>query len=93
MIYNIVLLRLLDIITTKLAFEKYGGGVSIEGNPFSALSITRLGFPLFALVNLTISVLVLTILSRYSRVTHLAVSLFCIINLIVVFINIYAITI
>lgn len=89
MIY-ILLLRTLDLLTTKLAFERYGFGVSIEANSISAFLITKLGLPLFGILNVILSTMLLTYLLRF-KLTNVIVKLYCIVNLMVIGINFYAI--
>lgn len=86
----ILLLRVLDLLTTHLAFIRYDAGSTIEANPVTAYLISLFGFPLYATGNILLSTLLLTYLLRF-RLTQIAVYLFCAINLIVVGINIYAI--
>lgn len=86
----ILLLRILDLLTTHLAFICYDAGTTIEANPVTAYFISLVGFRLYAFGNILLSTIALTYLLRF-RLTRIAVYLFCVVNLIVVGINIYAI--
>jgi hypothetical protein len=86
----ILIIRFLDILSTKIAFDKYGAGSTIEGNPISAYFINLLGFPLFSLLNIILFFILISLIYRISPITKIAVKGFLIVNLIVIGINFYS---
>jgi len=94
MVYlTILIIRCLDLLSTKIAFDRYDAGTTIEANPVSKYLIDSLGFEWFALLNIFFSVLILYMLYQFSPLTRYTVVLFLIINCVVIGINFYATTI
>lgn len=66
-LYIFIILRVLDNLTTYLAMSKYGGWDKIEGNPMNAVLIQLVGFPIFPILNILISLGAFYVLWRVSK--------------------------
>lgn len=84
--YVFFMLRVLDNLTTYLAMSKYGGWENIEGNPVNAMLIHLVGFPIFPILNIVISLVAFYVLYLASK---RAVCIVNIIMFVVVCINTY----
>jgi hypothetical protein len=75
-----ILIRILDLHSTFLCTSKYG--IDVEGNPFIREMMGRYG--LFAIFNLLVSIGLYFLIVKIKYVGKLALTVFMIINLMVV---------
>ena len=56
-------IRMLDLLSTWLVINKYGGGAMVEGNPFYKYVIGNYGYGATIIINLIISLFIYYIFS------------------------------
>jgi hypothetical protein len=67
MIPAFLLIRILDLLSTYLCMQKYGGWESIEAAPVSRMLIGAFSYPLFVIFNLTLSLMLAMVIIKLNR--------------------------